>query len=208
MGLDIYIRKVSKRNHEKTAYEAWDYESTARRRSLKRFMDKVDSENSNERIEALKRQFSKFIWGNWRSDLKQCENILQLRALVHRIFPPDESDYWNVNYPWSMNDNFYFRKVNPVYAYCKDCGLIDDNEMAIVTQGHMTDLMKRAQKLLVMNSEAAIAKGPDILPTISGSFFGPTDYDEYYLKMVKEIERKTRFMLKHHDGSFIIEFSW
>lgn len=63
MGLDIYIRKVSKRNHEKTACEAWDYESTARRRSLKRFMDKVDSENSNERIDALKRQFSKFIWG-------------------------------------------------------------------------------------------------------------------------------------------------
>ena len=209
MGLDIYIRKASKRNHEKTAREAWDYESAARRRSLKRFIDKVDSENSNERIDALKRQFRGFIWDHWRSDLKQCENILQLQTLVHRIFPPDESDYWCVNYPWSMNDNFYFRKVNPVYAYCKDRGLIEDDEMAIVTQEQMTDLMKRAQKLLAMNSETAIAKGPDILPTISGCFFGSTDYDEYYyLKMVKEIERKTRFMLKHHDGSFIIDFSW
>ena len=208
MGLDIYIRKASKRNHEKTARDAWDYESTARRRSLKRFIDKVDSEKSNERIEALKRQFSRFIWDHWRSDLKQCENILQLQALMHRIFPPDESDQWFVNYPWSTNDNFYFRKVNPVYAYCKDNGLIDEHEMAIVTQEQMTDLMKKAQKLLAMNPEAAIAKGPDILPTISGCFFGSTDYDEYYLKMVKEIERKTRFMLKHHHGSFVIDFSW
>ena len=72
----------------------------------------------------------------------------------------------------------------------------------------MTDLMKSAQKLLAMTPEAAIAQGPEILPTISGCFFGSTDYDEYHLKMVKEIERKTRFMLKHHDGSFVIDFSW
>lgn len=208
MGLDIYIRKMSKRNHEKTACEAWHYESTARRRSLKRFMDKLDSESSNERIESLKRRFSGFIWDHWRSDLKQCENILQLQAFAHQIFPPDNSDCWYVKYPWAMNDNFYFRKVNLVYAYCKDRGLIDDDEMAIVTQEQMTDLMKRAQELLAMNPKTAIAKGPDILPTISGCFFGSTDYDEYYLKMVKEIERKTRFMLKHHDGSFIIDFSW
>lgn len=208
MGLDIYIKRVSKNNQKKDALDAWDYESELRRRSLKRFMDKVNKEDSNEHLDALKRRFSGFIWGNWRNDLKQCENILQLQALMHRIFPPDESDQWFVNYPWSTNDNFYFRKVNPVYAYCKDNGLIDEHEMAIVTQEQMTDLMKKAQKLLAMNPEAAIAKGSDILPTISGCFFGSTDYDEYYLKMVKEIERKTRFMLKHHHGSFVIDFSW
>lgn len=91
MGLDIYIRKASKRNHEKTACEAWDYESTARRRSLKRFMDKVDRDTST--IHDIEYHKEEEDMGQYVFDVKGFTN--ELMPDIHNSNLPREiKDAW------------------------------------------------------------------------------------------------------------------
>lgn len=77
----------------------------------------------------------------------------------------------------------YFRKVNFLVAFFKEKGFDVDNQTPIkIKKEWVEDLLDRCELVLSNHSKAK-----ELLPTMSGFFFGSTDYDEYYFSDVEEV---------------------
>ena len=77
----------------------------------------------------------------------------------------------------------YFRKVNFLVKYFADLGFDVENQIPFyITKDQVTELRNRCQTVLDDHSQAE-----DLLPTMSGFFFGSTDYNEYYFEDVKQV---------------------
>lgn len=83
----------------------------------------------------------------------------------------------------------YWRKANHIHNWfiqnCADrdeCGdPIDDCRPIEITVDKLEELLESCKKVLADHSLAS-----SLLPTQSGFFFGPTDYDEYYFKDIED----------------------
>lgn len=77
----------------------------------------------------------------------------------------------------------YFRKVNFLVKYFGDLGFDIENQTPFyITKEQVTELRNRCQEVLSDHSKAE-----ELLPTMSGFFFGSTDYDEYYFDDVEQV---------------------
>lgn len=77
----------------------------------------------------------------------------------------------------------YFRKVNFLVKFFEDRGFDTPNQTPLsITKEDAEELLHRCDKVLNDHSLAKI-----LLPTMSGFFFGSTDYDEYYFEDVQEV---------------------
>jgi len=77
----------------------------------------------------------------------------------------------------------YFRKVNFLVKFFEDRGFDTPNQTPLkITKEDAEELLHRCDKVLSDRSLAEI-----LLPTMSGFFFGCTDYDEYYFEDVQEV---------------------
>lgn len=77
----------------------------------------------------------------------------------------------------------YFRKVNFLVKYFGDLGFDIENQTPFcITKEQVTELRNRCQEVLSDHSKAE-----ELLPTISGFFFGSTDYNEYYFEDVEQV---------------------
>lgn len=77
----------------------------------------------------------------------------------------------------------YFRKVNFLVAYFADLGFDVENQTPLtITKADAEILLDRCKQVLSDNSKAE-----ELLPTMSGFFFGSTEYDEYYFEDVEEV---------------------
>lgn len=77
----------------------------------------------------------------------------------------------------------YFRKVNFLVAFFKEKGFDVDHQIPIkIEKEWVKDLLDRCELVLANHSKAE-----ELLPTMSGFFFGSTDYDEHYFSDVEEI---------------------
>ena len=99
----------------------------------------------------------------------------------------------------------YWRKANQIHNWfvmnAQD-GL-DECQHAPVSIKQLDDLDELCRLVLEDHSKAA-----ELLPTMSGFFFGGTDYDEYYfddLKHTRNVIEKCRLM---KDFSFIYHSCW
>lgn len=97
----------------------------------------------------------------------------------------------------------YFRKVNFIVAYYQD-QLIEDS-IAVLTKKDLEDLLEATEEVLKDPSNAS-----NILPTVSGFFFGSTNYDEYYFEDVKYVNESLKKALKKVKDTDIIylDCSW
>lgn len=76
----------------------------------------------------------------------------------------------------------YFRKVNLLFAYCQNRGILIDEYFAYITKAEALDIIDRCKKVLADHDLAG-----ELLPTRSGFFFGSTDYDEWYFSDVEDV---------------------
>ena len=77
----------------------------------------------------------------------------------------------------------YFRKVNFLVNFFKKKGFDVPNQIPLAIK------REDAEELLSKGEEGLkdYSKGPELLPTMSGFFFGSTDYDNYYYDDVKAV---------------------
>ena len=77
----------------------------------------------------------------------------------------------------------YFRKVNFLVKFFEERGFDVENQTPLeISKEQAEELLERCEEVLKDNS-----KGPELLPTLSGFFFGNTDYNSYYYKDVKSV---------------------
>ena len=103
----------------------------------------------------------------------------------------------------------YWRKVNSIHNYFVNyCGNKKDECQEIyVYEEDLRDLLNRIDTVL---NEKTANKSKEILPTLSGFFFGSTDYDERYykdLEYTKGIIEKI-FKTFDKDTEFVYQASW
>lgn len=102
----------------------------------------------------------------------------------------------------------YWRKVNFLYAYFDNKGLLDhESECAWVDVEDIKDIISRCEKVLADKYDVT---NNELLPTQSGFFFGSTDYDSWYYSDVKDTIKKLKKVLKglKDDEQLYIVFSW
>lgn len=103
----------------------------------------------------------------------------------------------------------YFRKVNFLVKYFSDLGFDVENQTPFkISEEDAKILLDRCEEVLKDHS-----KGPELLPTMSGFFFGSTEYDDYYYEDVKEVRDYIRDTLlpefsKLDDDSDIYFETW
>ena len=77
----------------------------------------------------------------------------------------------------------YFRKVNFLVKFFEKKGFDVSNQTPLVIKKEdAEELLSRCEEVLLDRS-----KGPELLPTMSGFFFGSTDYDNYYYDDVETV---------------------
>lgn len=77
----------------------------------------------------------------------------------------------------------YFRKVNFLVKFFEKKGFDVENQVPLaITKEDAEELLSKCEEVLKDHS-----KGPELLPTMSGFFFGSTDYDDYYYKNVEYV---------------------
>lgn len=77
----------------------------------------------------------------------------------------------------------YFRKVNFLVKFFEEKGFDVPNQTPlIIKRKDAEELLSKCEEVLQDHS-----KGPELLPTMSGFFFGSTDYDEYYYNDVEAV---------------------
>lgn len=101
----------------------------------------------------------------------------------------------------------YFRKVNFLVKFFENRGLDVENQGTIeITEDEAQELLDTCGKVLEDNSKA-----PELLPTMSGFFFGNTDYDENYFNNVEKVRDFVKDTLlpkiKCKDSDEYFEFS-
>ena len=85
----------------------------------------------------------------------------------------------------------YFRKVNFLVRFFEDRGY-DINNMTLISidREDAEELLARCHMVLEDHSRA-----DELLPTISGFFFGNTEYNEEYFQDVEEVKDYVQFIL-------------
>lgn len=77
----------------------------------------------------------------------------------------------------------YYRKVNFLVKFFEEKGMnVIDQQEYIIEKKDAEDLLDRCEASLKNHSAA-----PKLLPTMSGFFFGTTDYDEQYFETVVNV---------------------
>lgn len=78
----------------------------------------------------------------------------------------------------------YFRKVNFLVKFFEEKGFDVEHQTPFsFNKGTAEELLDLCNQVLQNHSKAK-----ELLPTMSGFFFGSTDYDEYYFKDVEKVK--------------------
>ena len=211
MGLDIYGHlhpKTRERKADESLNEYYNAISDADDEKTKQVAQKEIAdgiahiktvEETGKVYPYIYEQFAKdmekyFPYDHQRKELKDAKTSADIEAWAEKI-------NWDQFY---KPCDFYFRKVNCIYAYFAD--RLED-EIAEVTKDDVTDIISRATKVLAERDEET---SMSTLPTQGGFFFGSTDYDEwYYQDMVDIIKQFSELLLKWKYGeSCYILMSW
>ena len=105
-------------------------------------------------------------------------------------------------------NSWYWRKANAVHNWMvenvqdgkDDCGVYE------VFLPQLMDLKGIVEKII-----ANPKKAPDLLPTVSGFFFGSTEYDEWYMDDMHLTLKNINQMLEDHEEGetrFFYTSSW
>lgn len=85
----------------------------------------------------------------------------------------------------SSSEVGYFRKVNFLVQFFENKGLnVEEQKPLIIYKEDAEELLLKCEQVLKDKS-----KGPELLPTREGFFFGSTDYNDYYYDSVLEVSK-------------------
>ena len=224
MGLDIYLHKVAVKG-EKSEFKAKGFEKANKAmeadykvvlkkalvNAVKYLNAKKGADNYGvlyiKRIKSLFKYFSfpqfylndfgvSYNYDNGKYDLKvvdELPNEEKIADIVKRSYTPSIA---------------YWRKVNFIYAYFDNRGLLDhDSECAWVEKEDLEDIISKCDKVLEEKDDGV---SDDLLPTQGGFFFGSTDYDKWYYADVKDTRKQLKKVLRglKDDEQCYICFSW
>lgn len=103
----------------------------------------------------------------------------------------------------------YFRKVNFLVKFFEKKGFDVSNQTPLaIKRKDVEELLSKCEEVLEDHS-----KGPELLPTMSGFFFGSTDYDDYYYDDVEAVRNyvKDRLLPEFDtlkEGEYIYFETW
>ena len=100
----------------------------------------------------------------------------------------------------------YWRKANAVHQWFVDNvqGGVDECQESYVPAGKLQELLDIC---LYIKKDNKLAE--ELLPTEDGFFFGPTDYDEWYLQTIDQtIEILEKLDLENTTDDFYYQASW
>jgi hypothetical protein len=211
MGLDIYGHLYKKTRTRNEGENLRDY--------ISELEEQADKTSMKEAKAAIKKGIA---------DMKKAEKENKLFPFVFHDFDYTMKLYFPYDFQrnglkeatdiktveeWAKNINwktyykpsdFYFRKVNCIYAYFQDRL---EEEVCEVTKEDVIDIKERATKILAAHNQET---AQELLPTQAGFFFGSTDYDEWYYYDMKEILKEFGELLmrwKEDDICFVM-MSW
>lgn len=99
----------------------------------------------------------------------------------------------------------YWRKANQIHGwfvnYCQDG--IDNCATYYISKEDLKTLCSVCENVLLEPERAE-----ELLPTQSGFFFGPTEYDEYYFQDIKDTIEICKWALAQDFDYFEYESSW
>ena len=91
----------------------------------------------------------------------------------------------------------YFRKVNFLVKFFEKKGFDVPNQTPLaIRREDAEELLSKCEEVLLDHS-----KGPELLPTMSGFFFGSTDYDEHYYDDLVYTKERLNHILENYNLS-------
>lgn len=126
-----------------------------------------------------------------------------------KYFPPTYDKDGNIRSPRQklMTEVANWRKANQIHRWFVEeiQNYEDDCREYEVTLDKLKELRDACKTVL---SNKTWAK--DILPTMAGFFFGPTDYDEYYFEDLEYTVKRLNEIIKNENEYdwFIYQSSW
>lgn len=116
----------------------------------------------------------------------------------------DQHDY-NIGMVRTMTEIGYWRKANAIHKWFVDNVQdgIDDCKNYFVDPSQLEELKELCQE--VLNNPK---KAKELLPTESGFFFGPTEYDEWYFSDLRDTIEIIDWALDQNFCYFSYESSW
>lgn len=210
MGLDIYFYKVKNYDGRNDWSEVHEFMKDQNREEVKKVYDGVikslsrakDYDKAYARV--IKRLANMFSFPQY--DLRPLGVEYDYQTYKYSYTPVDLSTLLKeedkIIADAYKKEDAYFRKANFIYAYFQN-NLVE--EEAWVTRGDLEDLIDKCEKVLADHSLAE-----ELLPTQSGSFFGSTDYDDWYFHDVKNCLKQMKGVLKGlKDGEqLFVSMSW
>lgn len=107
----------------------------------------------------------------------------------------------------SMREVAYWRKANSIHNwFVKNVQEEDDCGYYEVTKGELRELLFLCDKVLKNKDLAHVC-----LPTLSGFFFGSTEYDDNYFADIEETRKTLKIILEEFDESknyLVYHSSW
>jgi hypothetical protein len=177
MGLDSYFYRTKKVN----GLTAKDYE-------------KIDNTISDVPKESFK-TIKEHIKGRCKQSYDKLNDSVKERGIYSKWLSIFE-------------DVGYLRKANQIHNFivqeCQDG--VDECQLSIVRKTHLKDLLKRCKKAISVKdiylNDGILKDGEGIeeyLPTTSGSFFGGTEFNEWFFNDVEETIELIEKVLKETD---------
>lgn len=106
----------------------------------------------------------------------------------------------------SINEKVgYWRKANQIHNWFVENVQDGEDECqrSYVTTEQLQELKETCEKVLADHNLAE-----ELLPCQSGSFFGGTDYDEWYFRDLEDTVKILEDALENDEGAFYYQASW
>lgn len=210
MGLDVYFHKVKKvRSSKNEPLKSIDeYYEINEQRAKKRFAD--FAMDALKRLESVKDNDAEYdkvyneIFPGKMSEFTKYEHTYEVMCDGEFHSIDSVRDFFKNFGEWYYAESdAYFRKVNFVYRFFSN--KLED-ECCFVTKSDLEELISRCEKVAADHSLAE-----ELLPTVSGFFFGSTDYDQWYFSDVDDCKKQMEKLLEDYDEDTDVIFvmmSW
>jgi hypothetical protein len=210
MGLDIYFHKAKGVKHPSMTIT--DYKYYADKEATRNFIEKI--RGIVKAVAASDNVDDDFITKNVKAPLEgtisgwEFDNI----PTNENTALPGELKTKLVDWLFNLIDwhsyapaDAYFRKVNFIYRYF---GERLEDEQCLVTKADLEDLIDKCKAVLEKRDEEF---SKETLPTVSGFFFGSTEYNKWYYESCENAIKQFTDLIKDFDEDkdvIWVDMSW
>jgi hypothetical protein len=117
-------------------------------------------------------------------------------------------------YLYKKEEVLYWRKANQIQNWFDKLSIertgkpIQNCEDFQITKEDIENLLDDCEKAIELYKSNNIDELEDLMPTVAGFFFGPTDYNEGYLNNLEEAVRGLKELLDEDSDATYIYNAW